>query len=161
MNRKQIFLVAGIILVIAISLAYLLQPRAYSPKTACETLSEKFDDFVEKGCFKVINQKYNNPNYSTEAAAVIIEIKGPEVFNSTGMPVEYWYDLVLKGKTKQASFSMVSEKNTPIENLTYKIGDLYKLDFAEICGPVMSMGPHGGGYIFTENNAKIEQIACL
>ena len=113
-----------------------------------EDLASKFDALQSSGCY---NLNYSNDNV---VSAGLVSISGPEFVNESyyNLPDEYWYNLTFQGNTKTQIFYMVLNTNISKELIPYKEGQFYKFDFGTLCGSTFSLGPHGGGYIFFDNN---------
>jgi len=147
MKWGLIFIVILLLGIIA-TIGFILSQKQPPIKTECQNLVENFDRLTDSGCFKIADANKLN----SVAGATLINISEPVFAGVYNGNKDYYYELTFNGAEKQESFWLFYNKDNSSGNLPYKIGQFYKFDFRTVCGPVYSMGPHGGGWSFIDNN---------
>jgi len=154
--KKGVIITSIIIVLLILGILFFSLPK--TKLTTQESLALKFDKLINSGCY----QAYNNNELEQEVGGTLISIGESRIqrgYNASGAysdsGYEYDYSIILKGKEKTQEFTIYKSTN---ETPEYNIGSFYKFNFLQTaCSHATSNGPHGGVYLFRDENSTVLQ----
>lgn len=153
--KKGAIITSMIIVLLILGILFFSLPE--NKLTTQESLALKFDKLINSGCYQADNNELEQ-----EVGGTLISIGESRIqrgYNASGAysdsGYEYDYLIILKGKEKTQEFTIYKSTN---ETPEYNIGSFYKFNFLQAaCSHATSNGPHGGVYLFQDENSTVLQ----